>query len=186
MIIQTNIQEIVSTFKRVVHSMSKEDTRYYLCGAFIHIKNNAVYLVSTDGHQLTEAILKVDSFESVENEKYILSSDFINKIAKIKPTKRDASEIILNINHEGCIFEHPDTIIKGSIIDGNYPDYERCIPEKQEVDIGFSVDYMINLCKAIKGGGGDLIVLNTSIDGLRPATCSDNNGTKYVIMPRKL
>lgn len=127
--------------KAAMHTMAKNDVRYYLNGLLIGNKK----IVSTDGHGMTV----------VDCE----SADFEPKIFAIKGTLlKSASEcdfvfigddhgVITTRNARG---QEQDKVVKFSVVDGRFPDYERVIPKgKPEAvtEIGFNIGYIADVHK---------------------------------------
>lgn len=98
--------------KQVAFAMSKEETRYYLCG--IYFDDNQI--VGLDGHRM--AVL-----EGNFSGKFILSSKAVN--------------LMLALDSEFTIAKHGESRVKitgngltiySKLIDGIFPDYKRVIP----------------------------------------------------------
>lgn len=127
--------ELNDALKRVKHAISREETRYYLGGAFVHFDKDrrAFKVVATDGHRL--AIVECGkSDEIVDFTPAILPRDFIS--AAIKSTnKRYRGHFDCPLIVRGQELElHPynEPAVTGQAIDGTYPDYLRVIPRDTE------------------------------------------------------
>lgn len=118
---QRDLRELIS---KVQYAMAVNDSRVFLNGMLLEIKNNQLRLVATDAHRL--------SFVS------FALADTLPDISTIIPRKtiielhrllEDTEELLtVKIYPNQVFFEarHKQLITK--VIEGKYPDYERVIP----------------------------------------------------------
>lgn len=99
-------------------AMSSEQTRYYLCGVYLHEEGETLRAVATDGHRL--------SHNSVTRPDVAPIPDVIvpAKTVGIIPT----GEISVSLSRNKIRLATADTIIVSKLIDGTFPDYKRVIP----------------------------------------------------------
>jgi DNA polymerase III sliding clamp (beta) subunit (PCNA family) len=115
--------------RRVHIAISKEETRYYLNGVYLHHAGNALRFVATDGHRLAQA--EIDAPEGADALKpVILPRAFVLDIIKAAKRTRDAwHNVTLTI--DGAALRLTDwngTMIDATAIDGTFPDYARVVP----------------------------------------------------------
>lgn len=119
-------ETLATMIAKVKTSMSTEETRYYLNGYLLHVKDNLLRAISTDGHRLTR--YETDVPEGAES------------LSDIIVPRRTAGEIhrLLGDATGGVEFSASDTkivlvignvTIKSKLVDGTYPTYERVIPQ---------------------------------------------------------
>lgn len=99
-------------FAPVAYAMSDEQTRYYLCGAFLQPEA----VTATNGHKLSTVAHALPAFPAV-----IVPSGTVALAPKGKSTVR-VSERKIQFVGEGVT-------LTSVIVDGTYPDYERVIPK---------------------------------------------------------
>ena len=114
-------------------AISNEETRYFLNGLYCNItkenNNNFITFVGTDGHRLAK-------FSSQNNELnteipgVIIPKKTINELSKLLSESTD--EIELDISANKIIFYFDNLILVSKLIDGNFPDYKRVIPNNNE------------------------------------------------------
>lgn len=116
--------------KMVRHSISTEETRYYLNGVYLEIKDGELLAVSTDGHRLSVArICDVD----VEQPHVIIPRKPVNQLIKILDQFEGSVGIIIENNK--IEFQFGDLVITSKLIDGTFPDYARVIPTDTPIEI---------------------------------------------------
>lgn len=136
-------KQLLDALEFIKHAMSNEETRYYLKGAFFNTTQGEI--VATDGHRLAKYKLKTISKLKVA-DKHSSGAGFIlpkKTVELLLIEKNLKGDIKIQTEPHHAIFELPNGVsIRSKLIDGNYPDYNRVIP-----DITNATQFMIN-CKA--------------------------------------
>lgn len=120
-IAQKNLRELIG---KVQYSMAVNDSRVFLNGMLVEIKNNELRFVATDAHRLSFA--KFDLADMLPNINVILPRKTILELYRLIEDNED--EITIKIYPTQIIFETTNKQLISKVIDGKYPDYERVIP----------------------------------------------------------
>jgi DNA polymerase III sliding clamp (beta) subunit (PCNA family) len=176
--------------------MSKEASRPYLNGVYIHNQGKNLYAVATDGHRIGR--LWLDPYGTDGTAKGPLKGDF----GFVMP--REAVEWLGNMNLsrqfdiEQVRFEVSDDKVKLTLVpnqhsavfdlvDCTYPDYERVIPSKRgDREVGFNSRYLADLGKAaekVTGRKGAAVKLHVGSPSDPCVVTCDNERLLYVQMP---
>jgi len=122
-------QKFLNLIDKTRFAISNEETRYFLNGIYFHKKkeNNSHLLsvVATDGHRLA----KIDfNFNENSNEipGVIVPKKTVNELYKLL-TDYDGL-IKINLNTNKIVFFIGESVLISKLIDGNFPDYRRVIP----------------------------------------------------------
>ena len=109
----------------VSDSIATSETRPELAGVFLGVKNNTATLASTDGFRLGEIVVPIKNKEP---------------LSVILPRSTVAELIRVCSDFGGCItirsadnqisFSNEDSELVSRVVDGNYPDYQKVIPER--------------------------------------------------------
>lgn len=111
--------DLKAAFSEIVYAVSKEATRYFICGIYVHTDHEGAHFVATDGHRLSTHILP----DLKADWSAIIPTMFVNEVLRLPDG--DASVSI----HQGRLFVSAgDVELIGKAIDGSYPDYVRVIP----------------------------------------------------------
>ena len=131
------VRALRDALKQVKHAMSREETRYYLGGIFMHYeaKERAFCFVATDGHRLARVMVRDYDFECeapAQIPSVILPRQFVLDILKAtsKARFRHRSYYML-VSRTKLVYpnpEKPEENIEAEPIDGTFPDYLRVIP----------------------------------------------------------
>ncbi|EKS29284.1 DNA polymerase III subunit beta [Afipia felis] len=110
-------------------AMSSEQTRYYLCGVYLHEADGKLRAVATDGHRLAH--------NSVAHPEPTAPGVIIpSKTVGLIPH----GVIDVGISKNKVRLATADTIIVSKLIDGTFPDYGRVIPAANDNVVTVSRD----------------------------------------------
>jgi DNA polymerase-3 subunit beta len=179
--------------------MSKEETRYYLNGVYIHAKQQKLFAVATDGHRIGRLWLYPQD-ETTSKEKpidgdlgAIIPRTAVEWLGKIKLPKGSDKELVRFdfTDEKVALTLLPDShTAVFTLIDGHYPDYERVIPSKRgETEVGFNALYLADIGKAARKlsdaySAGVKLHIGSPSDPC-VVTC-DNERMLYVQMPMRV
>jgi len=111
-------------------AVSNEETRYFLNGIYLHYKNynNTDYLsiVATDGHRLAKFDYEFkDQLSEIPG--VIIPKKTVNELYKLLVDFEGSIKI--NLDSNKIVFFIGELVLISKLIDGNFPDYKRVIPE---------------------------------------------------------
>ncbi len=114
--------------EKTIFSVSRDESRYVLCGIYFNINTDSLEMVSTDGRRLSyfkEALTEENgSFNA------IVPTKAINVLDRALPGSDDKVKICVSASESQIYFSFADTILYSRIIDGDYPNYSQVIPDK--------------------------------------------------------
>ena len=127
--LKVNSQIILNLINRTKFAISNEETRYFLNGLYFNIveKENSSRLnfVGTDGHRLATASTVISN-TNIEIPGIIVPKKTINELSKLLAENQEDIEIDISSNK--IVFYIDNLILISKLIDGNFPDYTRVIP----------------------------------------------------------
>lgn len=133
--ITTSEAAIRRTLAAVKGSISTEETRYYLNGAYLHPRDGQLVAVATDGHRISKYEPKIDW----HLEPMIMPTKVVNFL--IRNFGKDTNRQV-NIFQDGNRIEVDGEgwTLKAKTIDGTFPDYTRVIPPpSDEIQVALSL-----------------------------------------------
>jgi DNA polymerase-3 subunit beta len=123
-------------FEKTKHAISKEETRYYLTGAYFHIVKGIdgtplLRVVATDMHRLSlaEAKMKGDVEKLVEIPGIIVPKKTVSELIAVLSGYE--GEVKVEVSPYKVVFYVGDTILMSRLIDAKFPDYTRVIPANE-------------------------------------------------------
>lgn len=139
-------EKLRSMIARVLHSVSDNESRPNLCGAYFCIRQNQIKLVSCDAYSLSECTMEceIKSVGEIEEENFsfILPGHALNEIVKLLADKKETVKLYLARKH--AILKTEGLIFFTRLIDGEYFDYERTKPKDQTIFVTLERDRLIS------------------------------------------
>lgn len=147
---QINLKNIIALDKFA----SREATRYYLNGVYVHTVGGWVYAVATDGHRVV-----VHRFPNVDavDWAFIIPSSYLGTV-KFGAREDGLSDV--TFDGRQIQFQHGGTRAQVPAVDGVFPDYQRVRP----VDDGeispaqFNGQYCADFDKLAKAFGSVAVI----------------------------
>jgi DNA polymerase-3 subunit beta len=127
-------KDLKEMIAQTIFSISDDETRYFMNGAYFEKKDDNLVVVATDGRRLSYIAKPlcqgVEDFSAV-----IVPPKILNIILKRAPSEGDIS---LSVAGKMIYFKFGAYQFSSALIDAQFPNYERVIPEHQ--DKFFEVD----------------------------------------------
>ncbi len=126
--VEIDVERLKEGIEKTIFSVSRDESRYVLCGIFLESDGENLNMISTDGRRLSMFKTKLEG-----NSK---------KFKAIVPTKAtsildralagDEGKVKINIcdKENQIYFSFGSTVIYSRLIEGDYPNYNQVIPEK--------------------------------------------------------
>ncbi len=109
-------------------AVSDDETRYFMNGVFLEKKENSFIMVATDGRRLSFIKKEFDSVsENIENS--IIPVKILGLIKKLASGE---GEFLIAIFDKTFFIKFDNNKIYSNLIEGQFPNYQRVIPDKQE------------------------------------------------------
>lgn len=138
---------LAKMFESVAPSISNEETRYYLNGPFLHIRDENLIAVATNGHTLCKSIAGFlpDGLDNYEGQ--IIPSKTV--MAFLAASKKHESTWQCSVSHGKIRFDNEKITIVSKVIDGTFPDYSRVIPKDAKTKIKFNASDFSRMIKRV-------------------------------------
>jgi DNA polymerase-3 subunit beta len=124
---EISVKEFKNMVRQTIFAVSDDETRYFMNGVFFKKEDEKFVMVATDGRRLAYAEKKDSS-----------TSDFLGVIIPPKILsilmKRSGDEgfLEISINEKNIFINFGSYNLSSVLIEGQFPNYQRVIPEKQE------------------------------------------------------
>lgn len=127
-------------------AITSEDTRYFLNGAQLVLRPDAMSMVATDGHRLAFISVR-ESPGKHANGEVLLPRKTLNEVARLLEGV-EAIEFAQGENH--LFFRAGSRLLISRKIDANFPAYERVIPKSNDKHIDFDRDRLAAAVKRVR------------------------------------
>ena len=156
--------KIKNILQHVIFSMASQDIRFYLNGLLLKVEQNNIFFVSTDGHRLSY-------YNVIDNGNNQAFSVIIPRKAILEIYKNiDNSEtkfIEIKYLKKFVSFTNANIEIKSKIIEGNFPDFTKVIPQENPIKIEIEREKLLKTLQRVS------VLSNDKIRGIR-LTFNDN------------
>jgi DNA polymerase-3 subunit beta len=124
---------------------SREETRHFLNGVHISLKEKQVKMAATDGKRLAVATANLND-ATTEKKQGIIP---IKAVERLKEMLISTAVVKICLDSNRVIFDMGDITMVSRIIDGEYPDYERIIPVENGIRLTMDTQRLLSIVKRI-------------------------------------
>jgi DNA polymerase-3 subunit beta len=133
--------------RKTAFAMSTDETRRTLNGVFLETEKSEagawLKMVATDGHRMSLMKAPVEGNDFIEMEKGVIIPR--KGIGEIRRLVEDAAGDIFMGIRQGVLMVRTDhTLLKVSLVDGEYPDYRRVIPAERGILVPLDRDKFLH------------------------------------------
>ncbi|MBN2406997.1 MAG: DNA polymerase III subunit beta [Elusimicrobia bacterium] len=144
-LISIDAKSLKEGIEKTLPSVSKDESRYILCGIYFENDGKELKMVSTDGRRLSYYKGKVKGNSS--KFKAIIPTKAINVLEKTLTDEDESVKISINSSENQIYFSFGNTIIYSRLIEGDYPNYGQVIPENTTKNIIVGTEEVLNATK---------------------------------------
>lgn len=133
--------------KLVSFAASSDETRPVLSAVLFKIKNNLLEVVATDGYRLS-LIKKIRIDGETSDTEMLISARVIQELVRIvKEESVKTVQVILGKTQKSLVFKVGSIHLTTRIIDGDYPSYEKIVPDNQEIVLKMNCEETLEAIK---------------------------------------
>ncbi|MDO1604882.1 DNA polymerase III subunit beta [Lactobacillus sp. YT155] len=129
------LKEVVD---QTVIAVSNQESRPILTGVNLVIKDSQLKAVATDSHRLSQRIVPIASSEEYD---FIIPGKSLLELTRT--IADDVSEVKMSISENQVLFSFGDTLFYSRLLEGNYPETDRLIPESSNTTVTFEATELL-------------------------------------------
>jgi DNA polymerase III subunit beta len=140
-------EALVETVEKVSRSYSRDETRPVLTGILISFEESRVRMVTTDSYRLS--IKETELATTFEGSREaIIPARAMQEVSRIfSSSEEDRVEVVLSENQ--ALFRIGDVLFGTRLIEGNFPEYKRLLPNAFEREISVSREDLIDTLRRV-------------------------------------
>jgi DNA polymerase-3 subunit beta len=136
--------DVLEMIGQTIFSVSDDETRYYMNGVYLERKGDNLAMVATDGRRLSYIEKKAENVPEFAG--IIIPPKALNLIKKLASGQGTMN---LAISDKQLYVQFDNQKIHSNLIEGQFPNYSRVIPESQSFSIGLKKDDFIEALKRV-------------------------------------
>lgn len=119
--------------RQTVFAVSTSETRPILTGVNWKVEDAELTCIATDSHRLALRKAKVET-EANESYNVVIPGKSLSELSKILDDNNDLIDIVITENQ--VLFKAENLLFFSRLLEGNYPDTTRLIPNESKTEIG--------------------------------------------------
>lgn len=139
------VKEFKEMINQTIFSVSDDETRYFMNGVYLEKKENNIQMIATDGRRLAyiskEFEVSLPEFKGIIIPPKILT--IINRRAS------DEGLIAIGIGDKKIFFKFSNYEFSSVLIEGQFPNYNRVIPESQKYSFSITSSDILDALKRV-------------------------------------
>src|SRR3954452_20119150 len=142
-----NGEALVETIEKVSRSYSRDETRPVLTGILISFEESRVRMVTTDSYRLS--IKETELATTFDGSKEaIIPARAMQEVSRIfSASQEEQVEVVLSENQ--ALFRIGDVLFGTRLIEGNFPEYKRLLPNTFEREISVRREDLIETLRRV-------------------------------------
>jgi DNA polymerase-3 subunit beta len=135
-----------TAISQVAFAAATDETRPVLSGVLLTVEGDELTLAAADGFRL--AVRTAPLLEGLgERLAVIVPARALIELSRILPDVDDPVEIGATPNQNQVMFQYPGLLLVSRLIEGQFPDYQRIIPQKYQTRIVLPVSDFLQATK---------------------------------------
>src|SRR5215207_8397546 len=140
-------EALVETVDKVSRSYSRDETRPVLTGILISFEENRVRMVTTDSYRLS--IKETELATTFEGSREaIIPARAMQEVARIF-SGSDEEQVDVALSENQALFRIGDVLFGTRLIEGNFPEYRRLLPDAFEREISVRREDLIDTLRRV-------------------------------------
>lgn len=170
--------ELGSALKKVIFSVSTDDSRPVLTGVNASFGKGGVEIVASDGFRLSRKKLAVDvSDKKMLGKSFIVPRGLIGELLRMG--EKGKLSLFYDEANNLLVFGISNIVFSTRLIEGNYPDVEKIIPSEFDTRLKVNVEEFMKSIRAaavFARDAGNVVTLKTSEGVLEVSSVSPQYG----------
>lgn len=139
---------------KTIFSVSRDETRYVLCGIYFEVEKGKIKMVSTDGRRLSYISEEI-GIDKKREAKVIIPTKAVNELNRILTqvgTREQAEEdgkVKISIEENQISFMTDEIVLISRLIEGHFPNYEQVIPKTSNIKLKIRTEQLLEATRRV-------------------------------------
>lgn len=126
--------------KQTVIAVSTHESRPILTGIHLTISDGKLKAVATDSHRLSQRVIPIEGTESLSYN-LVIPGKSLQELTRLLDDSLDEIEVAIAENQ--ILFKTKDTLFYSRLLEGNYPDTDRLIPDSSATEVTLEAQILL-------------------------------------------
>ncbi len=163
--VKINVRTLKTMIRQTAFATSTIENRPILTGVYFSIKENKLSGVATDSYRLSQKTIALDSDYEAMN--VIIPGRSLEELMKILENNQDDVEVHFDQNR--VLFKYNNVLFHSRLLEGNYPETSKLIPQEYPVQIKFNKEQLITAIErasllSSRDGQNSIVKMNVRAD----------------------
>lgn len=180
------LNDLSKAVSQVAFAAASDETRPVLEGIFWQFEGGEYRMIATDGYRLS---LKKVGLKDKKTEKssFLVPARTLNEVVRLG--KEEAVEVGLSKNKNQAIFAFPQMEISSRLLEGEFPEYEKIIPEESKTRVYLDKDdfsQSVKIASVFARESANIVLLTIEKDQMTLTANSSRVGENKTSLPVKV
>jgi DNA polymerase III subunit beta len=139
----TSLKEVLT---RTSFCAAREDSRYTLNGVQLQLHGQKATFIGTDGKRLAKLVSEVTS-DPMTHGQYVISLKAVDEICKLLDDSNSPIHVL--VSQDKISIDTASTTLTAKLLAGQYPDVERVIPSKLNMQFSIHREELMSLLRQV-------------------------------------
>jgi len=141
--IKISCDVLKNVFEKTFFAISQDEMRPNLNGVLFEVIEGKIAVVATDGHRLSLANMPLggEGNNDLNIKGVIIPRKGVSEIRKLVEA---GDEVDVCVTDGVCVVKKQNTVLRVSLINAEYPDYKRVIPQEEGVEVQLDKDQILH------------------------------------------
>ncbi len=126
--------------KQTVIAVSSHESRPILTGIHFTLEDGKLKAVATDSHRLSQRVIPIEGTENLSHD-LVIPGKSLQELTRLLDDGLDEIEVAVAENQ--ILFRTEDTYFYSRLLEGNYPDTNRLIPENSSTQLTLDANILL-------------------------------------------
>lgn len=126
--------------KQTVIAVSTHESRPILTGIHLTISDGKLKAVATDSHRLSQRVIPIEGTEDLSYN-LVIPGKSLQELTRLLDDSLEEIEVAIAENQ--ILFKTEDTLFYSRLLEGNYPDTDRLIPDSSATEVALEAQVLL-------------------------------------------
>lgn len=126
--------------KQTVIAVSTHESRPILTGIHLTINDGKLKAVATDSHRLSQRVIPIEGTEGLSYN-LVIPGKSLQELTRLLDDSLEEIEVAIAENQ--ILFKTEDTLFYSRLLEGNYPDTDRLIPDSSTTEVALEAQVLL-------------------------------------------